>query len=90
MNFKNYKVSFKPETPAITLLSNGIFTTNASVHPIDGLGYTPNFLTPKEQQRIMDVIDRHESVRVIHRNQQFYGRVYYHTTHDCTHQSIAV
>jgi alkylated DNA repair protein alkB family protein 8 len=52
--------------------------------PIDGLYYFPNFLNEEEQKELLEIIDSRPFCSVIHRRQQFYGDVYYHTTHDVT------
>lgn len=61
-----------------------IFTTNAKSMPIDGLSYIPNFLTGEEQEKIWSIVYSNDFAKVIHRRQQFYGEVYYHTTPDIT------
>ena len=58
------------------------YMTNPSCYPIEGLTYIPNFLTKEEQIEIMRVVDSNPFSEFIHRRQQFYGPVYYHTSHD--------
>jgi alkylated DNA repair dioxygenase AlkB len=48
--------------------------------PIEGLSYIPNFLTPQEEQQIWDLCYSHSWSTEIHRRQQFWGEVYFHTT----------
>lgn len=45
----------------------------------EGFLYVPNVFTKEEQRRILRTIDEHEYSHAIHRRQQFYGPVYYHT-----------
>ena len=49
---------------------------------IPGLLYLPEFVTKREQQEILKLIYSKEWSTVLHRRQQFYGKVYFHTTHD--------
>ena len=49
---------------------------------IDGWSYLPNFLSSEQQTKLIDLIDSKPWSSVIHRRQQFWGPVYYHTTHD--------
>eukprot|EP00494_Astrolonche_serrata_P025811 UN26072 len=53
-----------------------------SVLPIEGLYYDPNFLTKVEQKELIDIIDSNPFQKFIRRRQQFYGKTYYHTTHN--------
>eukprot|EP00834_Sanchytrium_tribonematis_P003865 NODE_166_length_14584_cov_1.124750.p8 type:complete len:242 gc:universal NODE_166_length_14584_cov_1.124750:6805-7530(+) len=52
--------------------------------PVPGLFYIPEFLTEAEQQNIVQILDSNEWEKVIRRRQQFYGKQYYHTTHNLT------
>mmetsp|Transcript_18905 Transcript_18905/g.27985 ORF Transcript_18905/g.27985 Transcript_18905/m.27985 type:complete len:280 (-) Transcript_18905:28-867(-) len=48
---------------------------------INGLWYYPNFLSAQEQSELLAEIHSHPWQKLIARRQQFYGEVYYHTTH---------
>ena len=56
--------------------------TKESVREIDGLTYIPNFLSDEEQIKLVNLIDSNPFSTVIHRRQQYYGEVYYHTSKD--------
>src|SRR4051812_25083420 len=55
---------------------------NGEVIEIDGLEYYPDFLTLDEQCELMRILESQPWLNVIARRQQFYGEVYYHTTHN--------
>lgn len=57
-------------------------STNPEALPIPGMLYVPNFLTLAEQTTLLQTIDSFPYMKQIHRRQQMYGEVYYHTTHD--------
>jgi alkylated DNA repair dioxygenase AlkB len=59
-----------------------IHTTNAKAFPIDGMTYIPNFLSEKDQDLIWNMCYEHSWSNAIHRRQQFWGPVYFHTTQD--------
>ena len=48
--------------------------------PPGGLRYYPDFLTPAEERRLLEIIDAQPWSKVFRRRQQFYGEIYYHTT----------
>lgn len=48
---------------------------------VNGLWYYPNFLSEQEQSDLLAEIRSHPFQKLIARRQQFYGEVYYHTTH---------
>lgn len=64
------------------LLPSPCFLTAVPVHPISGLGYFRNFLTPAEARIVLAVVDNNPWIKEIKRRQQFYGEVYYHTTRE--------
>ncbi len=49
---------------------------------IDGLRYIPNFITQEEHDLLVQIIDGNDYSNEIHRRQQFYGELYYHTSSD--------
>ena len=48
---------------------------------INGLRYYRNFLSPDEQELLLNVIYEHPWQKILARRQQFYGEVYYHTSY---------
>eukprot|EP00892_Ulva_mutabilis_P000048 jgi/Ulvmu1/10043/UM059_0093.1 len=52
--------------------------------PVAGLYYFDNFISAKEEAQIVSLIDSRPFSEAIHRKQQFWGELYYHTTHDVT------
>ena len=44
--------------------------------------YTPDFLSHEEQEKLIQTIDSNPYNSAIHRRQQHYGIIYYHTTDD--------
>lgn len=71
-----------PEHPIIYTEELNGYVTDTSHLPVKGLTYIPNFITDEEHDQLMKTIYSHPFTKLIHRNQQFYGQVYYHTTHD--------
>jgi alkylated DNA repair dioxygenase AlkB len=61
-----------------------LYASRDDLFPIDGLTYIPDFLSKEEQERAIATVDVHPFEHVISRRQQFWGEVYYHTTHDLT------
>ena len=61
---------------------NRVYVSNPEVLPISGFRYYHSFLTDKEAERIMDIIDSNPWKNAVKRRQQFYGEIYYHTIHD--------
>ena len=49
---------------------------------LDGFRYYSSFLNVEEEKKILDIVDNHTWSLVFRRRQQFYGQVYYHTTHN--------
>lgn len=49
---------------------------------IPGFYYLSEFLSEEEEQKLVEEIDSREFCTAIHRRQQYYGPIYYHTTHD--------
>ncbi|KAJ3228896.1 hypothetical protein HDU78_009500 [Chytriomyces hyalinus] len=49
---------------------------------VAGLSYLPNFVSIEQQQRILQLVDANPFAASIRRRMQFWGQVYYHTTHD--------
>lgn len=45
-----------------------------------GLTYIKDFISKEEEMELVDIIDSYDFDTSIHRRQQFYGQVYYHTT----------
>ncbi|KAI3634472.1 hypothetical protein MIR68_007383 [Amoeboaphelidium protococcarum] len=58
-----------------------LWASNAEVLP-DGVYYHPQFLTCEQEHQILSQIDNKPWANAIARRQQFWGEVYYHTTHD--------
>lgn len=73
-----------PIHPVITPQGYTLYTTNPSVFPLDGLYYIPNFLTKPECEKLVHLVDSNPFCTALHRRQQFYGQVYFHTSHDLT------
>eukprot|EP00461_Guttulinopsis_vulgaris_P009405 UN09473 len=44
-----------------------------------GFVYVEDFLSPEEQQRVIDIIEYNGFDQHVHRRQQFFGPTYYHT-----------
>ena len=66
--------------PKIYILENNLKSTTSTRIP--GLFYHPMFISVDEQNRILDIVYGNNWSLVLHRRQQFYGQVYFHTTHD--------
>ena len=62
--------------------SDGVRNPPKVYKKIDGLRYIPNFITQEEHDLLVKIIDGNEYSNEIHRRQQFYGELYYHTSSD--------
>jgi alkylated DNA repair dioxygenase AlkB len=74
-----------PNVPRISIQyyePYNVYTTSSSILPIDGISYIPNFLTNEQEERIWEICYSHSWSSAIHRRQQFWGQVYFHTTQD--------
>ena len=69
-----------PRFPIYTL-ENGLKSTVENL-AINGLAYHDNFITSKDRDEILQIVYRNNWSCAIHRRQQFYGLVYFHTSHD--------
>ena len=68
----------------ISFPSGPLYVDHPEHLPRSGIYYNPHFLTREEQERVMSIVDgpMGKWSNVIARRQQFWGDVYYHTTHD--------
>ena len=51
--------------------------TGGEMAAIPGLIYLPNFITEEEEKEFVSIIDSHPFCHVMHRRQQFYGKLTY-------------
>eukprot|EP01084_Bolivina_argentea_P031450 58208_1 len=75
----NFSLDLKPYK---TKTGDIMWVDDPSALPIKGAIYIPNFITSEEEQKLVNIFDSHPYQQVIRRRQQFYGPVYYHTTHN--------
>lgn len=59
-----------------------LYVDNPNLLPKSGLYYNQHFLSTEEQRKALEIVDSHPFEHAIARRQQFWGQVYYHTTHD--------
>jgi hypothetical protein len=59
-----------------------IYHPDSQQHSMKGMFYIPNFVTEEEEINILEKIDSNQWLKEIHRRQQHYGYVYYHSRSD--------
>jgi alkylated DNA repair dioxygenase AlkB len=72
----------KHKWSAVDMPRGKMYVDYPELLPSDGLYYEPNFMTEEEQKQAIELVDSNEFANVIARRQQFWGDVYYHTSHD--------
>ena len=82
INYNNNEEKQNPNPLVPIKADSDLYVTNLDPFPIDGLDYYENFLNEEEELKVIDICDSNPWLKIIRRRQQFYGEVYYHTTHE--------
>ena len=79
-------MDFASNLPRVFSPSDIIYYEKDAIEPpkIPGLFYYPNYISPSEYEKLLQIIDNNPWVKEIRRRQQHYGYLYYHTRHNLT------